>query len=86
METITLGKEGKDKITGFKGIITAKVEYLFGCNQYGLAPKVSESGEVKSIEFFDEGRIEIIGNGIMPEEVQVEKKGGINRDTPSRRI
>lgn len=79
---ITLGKEGKDKITGFQGIITAKVEYLYGCNQYGLTPKVGEDGATKGTEFFDEGRIEVIGTGILPEEVQVDKKGGINRDMP----
>jgi hypothetical protein len=79
---ITLGKEGKDKITGFQGIITARVEYLYGCNQYGLAPKVGEDGTVKGTEFFDEGRIEVVGNGILPEEVQVEKRGGNNRDMP----
>lgn len=79
---ITLGKEAKDKITGFQGIITAKVEYLFGCNQYGLTPKVKEDGTTKDTQYFDEGRIEVIGNGILPEEVQVDKKGGINRDMP----
>jgi hypothetical protein len=79
---IALGKEGKDKITGFQGIITAKVEYLYGCTQYGLTPRVGEDGATKESQFFDEGRIEVVGNGILPEEVQGEKKGGINRDMP----
>ena len=34
-----LGKKAKDKITGFEGIIVGKIIYLFGCNQYGIAPK-----------------------------------------------
>jgi hypothetical protein len=79
---IKLGQEGRDKITGFQGIITAQVEYLYGCNQYGLAPRVGEDGVVKNTEFFDEGRIEVVGKGILPEEVQVEKRGGMNRDMP----
>ena len=29
-----LGKKAKDKVTGFEGIITAKVIYLYGCAQY----------------------------------------------------
>ena len=78
---LTLGKEGKDKVTGFTGILTAKVEYLYGCNQYCLSPKAKD-GEIKDGQFFDEGRIEIIGNGIIPEEVQTEKPGGVNRDCP----
>lgn len=49
---ITLGKEGKDKITGFQGIITGRVEYLYGCNQYCLVPKAKD-GEIKSGEWFD---------------------------------
>lgn len=76
-----LGKEAKDKITGFEGVIIAKVQYLFGCNQYCIVPKVKD-GEIKSGEWFDEGRIEIIGSGIAPEEVRVDKNGGINRDVP----
>jgi len=79
---IKLGQEGKDKITGFQGIISVKAEYLYGCNQYGLTPKVDENGKIGDTQFFDEGRIEIVGNGILPEEVQVEKNGGVNRDAP----
>ena len=75
-----LGKEAKDKITGFEGIIIGKINYLFGCAQYGIAPRVKEDGKVNDTNWFDEGRIEIIGNGIAPEEVKVEKNGGVNRD------
>ncbi len=80
----TLGKEGKDKITGFTGVITAHVKYLTGCDQYCLTPKVNDKGETMTGEFFDEARIEITGNGILPEEVQGEKGGGPNRDAPRR--
>ena len=76
-----LGKEAKDKITGFEGIIIGKINYLFGCAQYGIAPK-SKDGKINDTNWFDEGRIEIIGNGIVPEEVKVEKNGGVNRDCP----
>jgi hypothetical protein len=79
--TIRLGQEAKDKITGFKGILTAKVDYLFGCTQYGIAPE-SKDGKVQDTAYFDEGRIEITGPGITAEEVQAEKPGGINRDCP----
>lgn len=76
-----LGKEARDKITGFEGIIIGKINYLFGCAQYGIAPK-STDGKVNDTNWFDEGRIEIIGNGVAPEEVKVEKNGGVNRDYP----
>jgi len=76
-----LGKEAKDKITGFDGIIIGKINYLFGCSQYGISPKCVD-GKVNGTEWFDEGRVEVIGNGIAPKEVKVEKNGGVNRDCP----
>ncbi len=78
---IKLGQKAKDKITGFEGIITGHVEYLYGCDQYGLTPEVKD-GKLGETNYFDKGRIEIIGRGVLPEEVQVEKNGGINRDCP----
>jgi hypothetical protein len=76
------GKEAKDKITGFKGIITAKCEYIYGCTQYGLTPKTSKNGEQKDIGWFDEGRINIIGKGIEVKEVKSEKNGCENQPHP----
>jgi hypothetical protein len=59
-----LGRIGKDKITGFQGIITAKCFYLYGCAQYYLIPSVDKEGKRRDGEWFDEGRIEIIDKGI----------------------
>jgi len=76
-----LGKQAKDKITGFEGIITGKALYLYGCTQYGLAAPMKD-GKIANAEWFDEGRIEITGHGISAIEVQGEKPGGPNRDCP----
>lgn len=79
------GKKGKDKITGFEGIIIGKIDYLFGCRQYGIAPQNfdKEKGKRADTEWFDEGRIEIVGEGISPKDVQVEKPGAdFNFDNP----
>jgi len=78
---IKLGQKAKDKVTGFTGVIVSRITYLFGCDQYGLAPEVID-GKLNDTLYFDEGRIEILGRGILPEEVQVEKNGGVNRDCP----
>jgi len=79
---IELGREAKDVITGFSGIIIAKAEYLFGCTQYGIAPK-SIDGKIRDTEWFDEGRVIKIGKGISPVTVKSEEgPGGINRDCP----
>jgi hypothetical protein len=77
-----LGKQGKDKITGFVGIITSKCEHLYGCNQYSLNPIVGQDGKTNPIEWFDEGRIEVIGEGVKPEDVQVEENGCENQPHP----
>jgi len=77
-----LGKLGRDKVTGFEGIIIGKVTYLYGCNQYGLAPK-AKNGKVEDSSWFDEGRIEIVGEGIRPSEVRSDKNGGENSTAPN---
>lgn len=82
MFKIELGKEGKDKITGVKGIIVARAEHLFGCNTYGVAPQALDNGKRLDTEWFDEGRIEVIGNGIEKEAVSVEEPGCDYRDHP----
>lgn len=76
-----LGKKAKDKVTGFEGIITGKINYLYGCSQYGIVPPASEN-KTHDCQWFDEGRIEIIGEGITAAEVKGPKPGGINRDCP----
>lgn len=80
---IELGKRGKDKITGFEGIITGRCQYLYGCDQYLITPKVDKNGNKPDGQWMDEGRIGIMGEGVKAEEVQVEKGGGIHSDSPS---
>lgn len=76
-----LGKRAKDKITGFEGIIVARLFYIFGCGQYGIAPEAKD-GKVNDTAYFDEGRVEVTGDGIDPASVQAENPGGVNRDAP----
>lgn len=76
-----LGKKAKDKVTGFEGVIIGKINYLYGCAQYGIVPPVHEN-KVGDCQWFDEGRVQIIGDGIAAAEVQGSKPGGINRDCP----
>jgi len=80
-----LGKKAKDKVTGFEGIIIGMTVYLFGCNVYGLAPKAKD-GKVGETLWFDEGRIEITGNGVSPSSVKAAKNGGENLRGPNNRV
>jgi len=75
MFTHELGKKGKDKITGFEGILTARCEFLTGCNRYCIQPTELKDGRPIDSIYFDEAQIEIINDCISPKEVQGEKKG-----------
>ncbi|MNG03272.1 hypothetical protein D3C84_863440 [compost metagenome] len=78
---IKLGQIGKDKVTGFTGTITGRAQYLTGCDQYTLVPQVKD-GKLESAQWFDEGRIEVIGPGITAASVAGPKPGGPQRDAP----
>lgn len=81
---IHLGVEAKDMITGFSGIVTARVEYLNGCIQCCIKPKkVNKNGEMIDGEYFDVGQLQVIGKGVVGKTKKwVEELGGPQSDTP----
>jgi hypothetical protein len=54
-----LGVKAHDTITGFEGIAIARIEYLTGCHQVQLQPKVKADGAYGEPHWFDEQRIAI---------------------------
>lgn len=55
---IKLGMEAKDQLTGFEGIVTARIDYLTGCVQYKVTPKsLSKDGKPEDGEWLDESRL-----------------------------
>lgn len=77
-----LGQKARDKITGFEGIITGRAEYLTGCTQFALAPKALADGSIRATEWFDEGRIEVLGDAISSTDVKGTRNGGPQREAP----
>lgn len=71
---ISMGVKARDKITGFEGIVTGRCDYLYGCTQWGITPPAKD-GETKPTNWFDEGRVEYVDRGILPEEVRAERRG-----------
>jgi len=55
-----LGRNLRDKITGFKGICTGRVCYLTGCDQALLQPGVDKDGKVVDSAWFDIQRLEYV--------------------------
>ena len=52
------GEVVKDVITGFKGVVMSRINYLTGCNQYGLSMMaLTSDGKRADWEYFDENRL-----------------------------
>jgi hypothetical protein len=60
---LQFGVEAYDVITGFTGAIIAYVQYMTGCNQYLLAPRVDKEGKQIESHWFDEARIKVKDKG-----------------------
>jgi len=70
MTQIKLGDKVKDKISGFVGIAVAKTEFLNGCIQYSIQPKVEKGNNVPDEIGIDEQSLEIV----KPKKIKVKKK------------
>ena len=79
------GKKARDKVTGLVGIITGKIVWMYGCNQYCVVPPVDKDGKVVEGSWFDEGRIEIIEGAIEPKDVQAARNGADYANMPKAR-
>ena len=73
-----MGKKVKDKVTGFVGLVTGKLESLYGCTQYIITAPIDNKGKAEDNKaVVDEGRVQVIGPGIRPTRVKAKsgKKG-----------
>jgi hypothetical protein len=77
---IKLGQKVKDKVTGFTGIATSKVEYLNGCVQFCVKPEMVKPGEMPEGVYLDDMQLEVIGDGVA---IPTEPDGGPMPDTPA---
>lgn len=69
-----LGYKAKDKVTGYKGVITTISFDLFGCVQAVITPEVKDgSDEVSSGHWFDVTRLKIIGSKKVMDSPNFEK-------------
>ena len=77
---IVLGNKIEDMVSGLTGIAIARVEYLNGCVQFALRPKIKK-GENKFPEatYFDESQLKIVSVGLV---VKKKKTGGPSNHTP----
>ena len=73
-----LGLEAEDVITGFKGIIIYRVEYLTGCAQYGLQPKIKKGDkDIPESRQVDENRLRLTGKSVALPVDEVEEEAPV---------
>lgn len=75
-----LGAKARDTVTGFEGIIIGRNEWLNGCVQYAIKPKVNDKGEIMEAEWIDEQQLEIVRK--TTKVTLVKKTGGPQKDAP----
>lgn len=80
---IKLGDKVKDKISGFTGIAVSRIEYINGCIQYGVKPRVKKNGEMPDIQYIDEKQLSIISKKVR---IKKERTGGPQSDAPKKSI
>lgn len=82
MSKIELGKVVRDKVSGYEGVCTSRVEFMTGCVQYAIQPKVDKDGKLPDVVYFDEGRLEMVSAG--PDVLARTTGGHMGRETPRR--
>jgi hypothetical protein len=68
-----MGSEVKDKVTGFKGIVVCRSQYLTGCNRYAVQSQELCDAKPVSWQNFDEDQLEMVGKGM---NIDVKDPGG----------
>lgn len=76
-----MGKLAKDKITGFKGSITAHSIYISGCDQIFLQPPMKK-GAFEDGKWFDLNRLEILKGKKIPLMNDNKEKVGAGEPAP----
>ena len=61
---IEFGKTYRDMVTGFEGICTGMIEWLYGCKQYILSPKAESTSKKETSSSFFEKQLEFVDDGI----------------------
>ena len=58
--TIRLGQRVRDKITGFEGTVVCRSEWINGCIQFSVQPRVDKDGKLPEMQWIDEQQCEAL--------------------------
>ncbi len=76
LEAVQLGDQVIDEISGLKGVAIGRCEYLYGCTQIGVQPKVDKDGSVPSSVWIDEQRVKFVSRPAVPNNPTKAEAGG----------
>jgi hypothetical protein len=78
-----LGDVAVDRISGFKGVATCRLEYLNGCVRWQVSPQELHDGKPVESHYFDNEQLEVVPDytGV----ALVTRAGGGDRPTPAAR-
>ncbi len=83
--TLKLGDKARAIITGFEGIVIAKVSYLTGCDQVCLQPQgLNEKGDYFDCRYFDAPYVDLLERAVVPNRTP-DRTTGCDIAPPSRR-
>lgn len=62
---LKLGDIVRDTITGFKGVVIARTDWLNGCVRMSVQPdRLDKEGKIKGAEVFDVEQLELVKAGV----------------------
>jgi hypothetical protein len=59
MFKIELWQTVTDRVSGFRGVVTGRCDYMTGCNRYQVTPKVGADGKWQDSVWFDEHVLDV---------------------------
>lgn len=78
---IKIGDVAKDRVTGFKGVVIGRTEWLNGCARLGLQSQSLKDGSPIDAVWFDENQLELVKRSVVK---PVQKETGGPRPAPMR--
>ena len=61
---IIMGKTYRDIVSGFEGVCTSVVEWMYGCQQYSLQPRSESAARKEKPSLFYANQLEMVDEGI----------------------
>jgi hypothetical protein len=83
-----LGDVVRDKISGFSGVATCRLDYLNGCVRWAVSPRILHEAKPVDPQYFDEEQLEIVPDeknvGFLRREIGGDRPDPTGRSNPPR--